>query len=182
MIDCVNLKARRLQREKTREVVKIFAEQLVFKQRQIDSLERIMGELRVRYGLLDYKAQAKEATKSYLKLVSEGASREKVRMVDSLMRNLEQKGGSLVAISDQLQSLQNAYNDIKTEYDRSISDMRKDLTYSNVVARPLVADAKSYPVRSLITLTCAFSALLLALIALVIIDRRPFSNAEPDSH
>ena len=181
LIDCVNLKARRLHREKTREVVRIFREQLLSKQRNIDSLERIMSELRIRYGLLDYDAQSKEATKSYLKLVGGGASKDKLREVDSLVRNLREKGGNLVAVSVQLESLRDAYNDIKIEYDKSISDMTKELTYSNVVTRPFAADSKSYPVRSLIVLVCMISALLLALILLIIIERKPISgNAEAD--
>jgi hypothetical protein len=178
LIDCVNLKARRLQRDKTKEVVKIFRDQLEFKQRQIDSLERIMGELRVRYGLLDYKAQSKEATKSYLKLLSEGASRDRVHVVDSMMRNLQRKGGNLVDVSEQLSSLRDAYNEIRTNYDVSISDLTKELTYSNVAARPFVADSKSYPVRSLITLVCAFSTLLLGLVILVIADRKEPADEE----
>lgn len=180
MIECVNLKARKLQRGKTKEVVKIFSEQLRFKQHQIDSLERIMSELRVRYGLLDYDVQSKEATKSYLKLVSGGASHEKMHAIDTLMRNLQEKGGELVSVNDQLTGLRAAYNDIKVEYDRSVSDLTKELTYSNVVARPFPADAKAYPIRSLVSLACALSALMLALIVFAVIDRRPKTDAQSD--
>ncbi|HLG02175.1 MAG TPA: hypothetical protein VI731_01185 [Bacteroidia bacterium] len=171
LIDCANLKARRLQREKTKEVVKIFYDQLEFKQRQIDSLERIMGELRVRYGLLDYKEQSKEATKSYLKLVSDGASKDRLRTVDSVINNLRRKGGNLVAVGDQLKGLRDSYNDLRQQYDISLSDLTKELTYSNVAARPYVADSKSYPVRSLIVLVCAISMLMLGLILLLILER-----------
>lgn len=179
LIDCVNLKARRLHREKTREVVRIYREQLIYKQRQIDSLERIMSELRIRYGMLDYEAQSKEATKSYLKLVGSGASKDKLQPVDSLIRNLQEKGGMLNSVSLQLESLRDAYNEIKVEYDKSISDMTKELTYSNVVTRPFPADSKSYPIRSLIALICMFSAFLLSIVTVIVIDRRPFySNAQ----
>lgn len=181
LITCVDIKARLLQREKTMEVVKIFRDQLAQKQTQIDSLEKIESELRIRYGLLDYKAQAKEATKSYLKLVSEGASHDKIRLVDSLMRNLQEKGGSQVAVSDQLKGLRDSYNDIKVEYDKAISDLTKELTYSNVVTRPFAADSKCYPIRSLIVLICAFSSFLFAILIFVILDRRiPKSNAGAD--
>jgi len=182
IIHCVDLQARMLQREKTTEVVKIFRDQLNQKQRQIDSLESIDSELRTRYGLLDYKAQTKEATRSYLKLLGDGASRDKIKLVDSLMRNLEEKGGVQVSIADQLTSLRNAYNDIKTQYDKTISDMTKELTYSNVIARPFVADSKCYPIRSLIVLVCAISSFLFATLIFVVLDRRqPKSNAGTDN-
>jgi LPS O-antigen subunit length determinant protein (WzzB/FepE family) len=174
IIECVNLKARRLQREKTREVVRIFRQQLDVKQRQVDSLERIMSELRIRYGLLDYESQSKEATKSYLKMLGSGASKEKMQMVDSLKRNLEQKGGYLTAVEIQLKSVRGSFNDIRIEYDRAVSDMTKELTYSNVVTRPFTAGKKSTPVRSLIVLISMLSALMLSLIVLIILERKPF--------
>lgn len=178
LVECVDKKARMLQREKTKEVVKIFRDQLDVKQRQIDSLENINNMLRVRYGLLDYKSQAKEATKSYLKLMSDGASKDKLREVDSLLRNLEEKGGAQIAVTDQLKGLRESYNQIKVDYDKAISDLTKELTYSNVVTKPFPADSKSYPVRSLIVIVSAFSALLLGLLVFVILDRK--SNAGAD--
>jgi capsular polysaccharide biosynthesis protein len=180
LVDCVDKKARLLQREKTKEVVKIFRDQLDVKQKQIDSLETINNLLRVRYGLLDYKSQAKEATKSYLKLVSGGASKDKLREVDSMLRNLEEKGGAQIAVTDQLKSLRESYNGIKSDYDRAISDLTKELTYSNVITKPFPADSKCYPVRSLIVIVSAFSGLLLGLLIFVILDRRPKSNAGAD--
>ncbi len=172
LIHFSNLHARKLQREKTAEVVNIFKNQLHQKQIQIDSLEKIMTDLRQNYGLLDYKAQSKELTKSYLKLVSDGASKEKLKLVDSLRHNIETKGGQLVFITEQLSGLQDAYNQIKTDYDKAVSDLDKELTYSNVMARPYPADSKSYPVRWLIVLASAASAFLLALILFFMLDRR----------
>lgn len=181
LIESVDKKARLLQREKTKEVVKIFSDQLFVKQKQIDSLENINNLLRVRYGLLDYKSQAKEATKSYLKLVSGGASKDKLREVDSMLRNLEEKGGAQIAVTDQLDGLRKSYNEIKTEYDKAISDLTKELTYSNVITKPFPADAKCYPVRSLIVIISAFSGFLLGLLIFVILDRRATkSNAGAD--
>jgi uncharacterized protein involved in exopolysaccharide biosynthesis len=182
IIHCVDIKARMLQREKTKEVVKIFSDQLNQKQRQIDSLEKMDSDLRIRFGLLDYQSQSKEATKSYLKLVSAGATHDKIRLVDSLMRNLEEKGGEQVSVSDQLKSLRKSYNDIKSDYDKAISDMTKELTYSNVVTLPFPADSKCYPVRSLIALISALTTLLFAIIIFVILDRRlNKSNAGSDN-
>ncbi len=181
LINCVDKKARLLQREKTKEVVKIFSDQLSVKQKQIDSLEAINNLLRVRYGLLDYKSQAKEATKSYLKLVSSGASKDKLRDVDSMLRNLEEKGGAQIAVTEQLDGLRESYNGIKSDYDKAISDLTKELTYSNVVTKPFPADSKCYPVRSLIVVVTAISAFLFGLILFVFLDRRSTkSNASAD--
>ncbi|MCX6311303.1 MAG: hypothetical protein NT084_06650 [Bacteroidetes bacterium] len=177
LINFVNIKAQMLQREKTGEVVKILLNQLAVKRQSIDSLEAANDILRNRYGLLDYKSQTKEATKTYLKLASDGASKEKIRSVDSLLYNLEEKGGMQVSITTQLKGLRESYNTIKTEYDKAISDLTKELTYSNVVAKPFPADSKSYPIRSLIVLICGLSALLFGILLFIILDRRlPKSN------
>lgn len=179
LIYFVDLKARMLQREKTSEVVIIFAKQLAVKKTQMDSLESILKTLRVRYGLLDYKAQSKEVTKTYLKLVG-GGSRDKLREVDSLSRNLEEKGGDFVTTTELLDKVRNDYAAIKSDYDKAQSDMVKELTYSNVVTKPYAADTKSYPVRWIIMLTFGGTALLLALILFVLLDKSK-SDAEPKS-
>ncbi|HTL81544.1 MAG TPA: hypothetical protein VL651_07560, partial [Bacteroidia bacterium] len=177
IIELVNIKARSLQREKTKEVVTIFRRQMDEKQKQIDSLQHLMNELRVRYGLLDYETQSKEATKASLKLISSGASKDKLRDIDSLMKNLEEKGGMQVSLNSQLTSAQDAYNAIKIDYDKAVSDLTKELTYSNVVTRPIVSDSKAYPVRSVIVIVCGFSAFMFTLILFTILERmKPYSG------
>lgn len=169
LIHFANLKAQTLLHQKSEEVVKIFRDQLAHKQHQIDSLEMIMNVLRTRYGLLDYKSQAKELTRGYLKSMSSGSGARSVG-VDSLMRHLRDHGGELLVVSEQLDQINKDYGQIRTEYDKALSDMYKEPTYSNVIASPYPADAKSYPVRSLIMLITTCSAVLLAFILFLLFD------------
>lgn len=171
LINFVDIKARSVQREKTAEVVRIFADQLRRKKQQVDSVDVLLSALRVRYGLLDYKSQTKEVTKSYLKLASNNSQVSQYRGVDSLYRHLQNKGGDLIALSSQYKSLLDDYNAIKTNYDQAVSDMTKELTYTNVMAKPYPADSKSYPVRWVIVLVTILSSLLLAIIAFVMIEQ-----------
>lgn len=172
LIHFVDVKARSVQREKTAEVVQIFADQLRLKKRQLDSIDVLLSALRVRYGLLDYKTQTKEVTKSYLKLAADNSPVSQYRGVDSLYRHLQHKGGDLIALSSQYKSLLDDYNTIKTSYDNAVSDLTKELTYTNVMANPFPADSKSYPVRWVIVLISILSSLLLAIIVFVIIDQK----------
>ncbi|MGL5892869.1 MAG: hypothetical protein ACRC3B_23450 [Bacteroidia bacterium] len=167
LINFVNIKARDLQREKTREVVNIFKAQLAQKQSQIDSLEKQMQLLRENYGLLDYEAQTKEVTRSLLK--SNGSQSAKA---DTLYKNLRRKGGDLLWYSDQLEKLRKDYSGVRADYDRALSDLTKELTYSNVVASPYPADAKSYPVRWLIVAVVTASALFLSFLLFLILDKK----------
>ncbi len=171
LVHFVDLKAGDVQREKTAEVVKIFNDQLHQKKEQLDSIDNLLGELRIRYGLLEYKEQSKEVTKSYLKLASTNTPVSQFRGVDSLYRHLQHKGGDLISLSSQYKSLLVDYNLVKTNYDQAISDMHKELTYTNIMANPYPADNKSYPVRWIILVVSVFSALLLAFIIFLIIDK-----------
>lgn len=172
LIHFVDTKARSVQREKTAEVVRIFSDQLKQKRRQLDSVDDLLSDLRVRYGLLDYKTQTKEVTKSYLKLSAANSPVSQYRGVDSMYRHLQHKGGDLVSLSSQFKALQDDYNTIKTSYDNAVSDMTKELTYTNIMANPFPADSKSYPIRWVIVLVAVLSSLLLATIIFVIIDRK----------
>lgn len=172
LIHFVDVKARSVQREKTAEVVQIYADQLRLKKMQLDSIDELLSTLRIRYGLLDYKIQAKEITKSYLKLAAGNSPVSQYRGIDSMYRHLEYKGGDLIELSSQEKSLLEDYNLIKTNYDQAVSDLTKELTYTNIMANPFPADSKSYPVRWVIVLVCVFSSFLLALICFIIVDRK----------
>ncbi|MCU0432424.1 MAG: hypothetical protein MUC87_03090 [Bacteroidia bacterium] len=166
LITFVNLKARSLQREKTLEVVNIFKGQLQQKQMQIDTMEKQMQLLRQNYGLLDYKSQAREVTRGILKNDGRNAK------ADTLFKNLQIKGGDLLWYSDQLDQLRKDFGDVRSEYDRALSDLTKELTYSNVVASPYPADSKSYPVRWLIVAIATGSALFLGFLLFVLLDSK----------
>lgn len=172
LIHFVDLKARAVQREKTAEVVQIYADQLRLKRIQLDSIDALLSEVRMRYGLLDYKIQTKEVTKSYLKLATNNSPVSQYRGVDSMYRHLQNKGGDLIALSSQEKSLLEDYNLIKTNYDQAVSDMTKELTYTNIMANPFPADSKSYPVRWIIVLVTVVATFLLTYISFIIIDRK----------
>lgn len=172
LIHFVDLKARAVQREKTAEVVQIYADQLHLKKMQLDSIDKLLTDIRVRYGLLDYKTQTKEVTKSYLKLASDNSPISQYRGVDSMYRHLQYKGGDLIALSSQEKALLEDYNLIKTNYDQAVSDLTKELTYTNIMANPFPADSKSYPVRWVIVLITILATFLLTFICFMIIDRK----------
>jgi capsule polysaccharide export protein KpsE/RkpR len=172
LIHFVDIKARSVQREKTAEVVQIYADQLRLKKAQLDSIDNLLTDIRIRYGLLDYKTQSKEVIKSYLKLATNNSPISQYRGIDSMYRHLEYKGGDLVALSSQEKSLLEDYNLIKTNYDQAVSDMTKELTYTNIMANPFPADSKSYPIRWVIVLTSIVATFMLSLICFIIIDRK----------
>lgn len=166
IIDQLNLKARALQREKTSEVLVIVENQLKHKQVALDSIDKVLKELRIKYQILDYDVQTKEVTKAYLKSLSTG--RNKIADIDAMMRNLEEKGGEYYEAKKTYDAHLSSYNATRLEYDNVLKDLTKVLTYTNVVTKPSIADKKSYPVRWLIvTISFIASNMFLFLMALI---------------
>ena len=170
IIDALNLKARSLQREKTKEVLVIVNNQLLVKRKQVDSVNAILQELRVKYQLLDYQVQVKEVTKNYLKALSSGTRKESLKDIDALMRNLEEKGGEYYQMQKTFDIVLNSYNATKLESDKVMSDLNKILTYTNIVSKPFPADKKSYPIRWLIVAASAVSANFFLFFILIIMS------------
>jgi len=168
MINFFNQKNRELQREKTAEVVVIWENQLKIKQKQVDSIEAKLSELRKNYGLLDYKIQAKESSRQYFKSGSEQGN--------ELFKNLRDKGGELFILSEQLESITKDLNTIKSEYDKAISDLHKELTYTNLISSPMPADKKSYPVRWIIVLISTLSSLIFTVLIIFFIEKIKSEN------
>lgn len=169
IINALNLKARSLQRDKTKEVVVITKNLMENKRQQVDSIDGILQELRVKYQLLDYDIQTEEVTKSYFKALSGGARKENLKDIDVMMRNLEERGGEYYKTKQTLDEVLKSYNETKLDYDRALSDLNKELTYTNIVSKPFPADKKSYPVRWVIVAVSVVSANLFLLFIIILL-------------
>ena len=169
IIKALNLKARSLQRAKTKEVLEIVNNQLLVKKLQMDSINSALQTMRVKYQILDYGIQVKEYSKSYLKALSSGGSKGSIKDIDNMMRNLEEKGGEFYQMKQTFDVVLNSYNTSKLE-----SDMNKLLTYTNIISKPIPTDKKSYPIRWLIVFISVISTNLFLL--LLIISRNLKNN------
>ncbi len=180
IINSLNLKARSLQRDKTKEVVVIYKNLMDTKKRQVDSIDAILQEFRVKYQLLDYDIQTKEVTRNYLKGLSSGTRKENLKDIDVMMRNLEEKGGEYYKTKQTLDVILKSYNAAKLDYDQALSDLNKELTYTNIVSKPFPADKKSYPVRWIIVLISVISANLFLVFVIIFNNSlKPFPKQAP---
>ncbi len=172
MLKQVNLLARRLQREKSNELLVIAERSLVHAQVKLDSVEARLDTLRVRDGILDYQGQVRELTKGYMRMIQSGAPAGRISEVQGLMKDMEQKGGEFRQLTELSVLFRNNYDRLLTEYERMVNDVTKELTYTNVVVYPEVSDKKVYPVRWLILLLTTVSAVFLSFLLLIWRDQR----------
>lgn len=172
MLNQVNLLARRLQREKSMEVLRISDRTLRHARLKLDSVERRLDSLRLKDGILDYTGQAKELTKGYMRLIEAGAPRSRQDEVRALIEDMQRKGGEFRTLSALSDLFRSNYDRALTEYEQVVNDVTKELTYTNVVVYPEVSDKKVYPVRWLIVLLSVASALVLANVLLFLREHR----------
>jgi capsule polysaccharide export protein KpsE/RkpR len=171
MLRQVNLLARRLQREKSQEVLVIAERTLAHERGKLDEVERRLNALRKEKGLLSYEAQVKELTKGLVKAMAGGSAAQR-EALQARLRDLEEKGGEFRELSELSNLFRQNYDRALTDYERVVNDVTKELTYTNVVVHPEVSDKKVYPVRWLIVSTTTLAALFLCFVLLVWRDHR----------
>ena len=172
MLKQVNLLARRLQREKSNELLVIAERSLVHAQVKLDSVEARLDTLRMRDGILDYQGQVRELTKGYMRMIQSGAPVSRIEEVQGLMKDMEEKGGEFRQLTELSNFFRANYDRLLTEYERMVNDVTKELTYTNVVVYPEVSDKKVYPVRWLILMLTTVSAVFLSFLLLIWRDQR----------
>lgn len=161
-----------IHRQKFSEVVTITGKELKKFDGEIDSVTVLLDDLRTKYRILDYEAQAEEITKGMVKVLAEqkkGTSGGKE--LEQWMKNLSEKGGEYQFLDSQLKNLYFQRDSVKRAYDWSLSNAKKKIVYAQMAQHPVVADKKAYPVRWLIVTASTLAALFLAMLVILVVDR-----------
>lgn len=172
MLRQVNLLARRLQREKSHELLQIAGKALSHERAKLDSVEARLDTLRRTAGLLAYETQAKELTKGYVRMLGGGSSPAQREEVLTMIKELEARGGEFRQLTELSNLFRSNYDRLLTQYELVVNDVTKELTYTNVVVYPEVSDRKVYPVRWLIVLLATASAMFLCMLVFLWKDNR----------
>ncbi len=168
-----NLKVRRLHNEKYLEVVKTFEKEMSSKRAYMDSLENALYNVSTKYGLIDFGNQAREVTRGFLKTVyGSNSSNINTKEVLILKKNMEQKGGEFIKITQLLINEARTYVDLKVKYDQAKRFYTNEFTYTNVISNPYPADKKCYPIRWLILTMTGIATLLFSIVIIFIIENR----------
>ena len=170
IIRLYNYKVGTMHKIKRLEAVNMYKKQLEEKQQFIDSLKAKMVELSTNYGVLDYSSQSREVTRGYLR--TNDGSKVNTDGVDELKSNIEQYGPEIIALSTLITAENNHYASIKLDYEQELRFYNAEMTFSNVVSEPFVADKKCYPVRWVVVALCAIGALMLSLLTIYVFENK----------
>lgn len=154
-----------LKREKVKEYINSYNNQLRIKKSEIDSLEAKLKHMRMTYGLLDFKIQAKALSKRMGK--GQLSAEEK-----SLLADLKEHGGDYILLQEQLGMETGMYKDMKVQHNKNLLDMNGHISYSTIVSKPNLPDKKCSPLRTVIVLVFTLSSLLLASVIILINHKR----------
>lgn len=158
-----------LHKIKRLEAVNMMKSQLVKKEQYIDSLRNRLNEISTKYGVISVSEQVKELTKG---MVS-GKYKN-----DELMKNLEKYGTEFNSTFTLFSAESNSYTAIKLDYEQQVRFYSANMTFSNVISEPIVADKKAYPVRWIIVALCGFAACILSILVIYTIEHNRTSSAE----
>lgn len=165
IIRLYDYKVRTMHKIKRYETVQMYKRQLEEKQQFIDSLKTRMAEISTNYGVVEYESQSREVTRGFID--GRGGSKN-----DEMKSNLEQYGPEIIALSTLIENENITYSQVKLDYEQELRFYNAEMTFSNVVSEPFVADKKSYPVRWVVVALSAIAACLLSLLLIYVFDNK----------
>jgi hypothetical protein len=167
ILNVLNEQVLKVQKEKSAEVARLWKGQLDLKKKECDSLSNLSKSLSTQYGLLDYSSQTREVTKAYYQNSASAKSAE----VATQMKNMEEKGMELQAVNQHLNAALSTYDELLNKYEDAEKDVTKQLTYSNIITSPYIADKKSYPIRWLVVLITCIAAFVFSAVVLRTVEK-----------
>lgn len=167
----VNKKVGGMHKSKAKERVQIWQDQLRLKKNLIDTLEQQIKRYSVKYGLLDYTQQSREVTAGYMNMLLANKQGASMKKAEELYDNMKSEGRHYHDLHHQLNLAREDYNKILINYEDALKDVNKQLTYTNTVVYPEVADKKAYPVRWVIVLLSVMGSLLFTFVLVLLAEQ-----------
>ncbi|MGZ4049475.1 MAG: hypothetical protein ACXVNN_08930, partial [Bacteroidia bacterium] len=166
----------RMQHERASQALKIVEKEYFEKQNDVkallDSIKVING-----YGIYDYESQSERTNEQYVIALAKGEDRA-VKLLQEKLNIIAKYGATYVADRENLYMQRKQLNLLKTKYEESKVDATEILPQKFVVSSAFPAEKKSYPVRWIIVVVSTFATLLVAIIAILLLENIRQFNAK----
>jgi len=130
----------------------------------VDSL-RVIGKL----GVNDYESQS-EVINQQLAIALRNGDMNAVRALEGKLDVLAEYGGAFLSLKNTLEFKSEQLTLLKAKYQEAKVDAESELPQKFVVNSAFKAEKKSYPIRWIIVLVTTFTALLLAILIIIVIE------------
>ena len=131
--------------------------QLAKKYAFIDSLKRELTKITNDGDMLNYIYLSKGNSIAYF---SDGNDSKKTGNI-----------ATAIALVELIATETEDYTDVRHFYEEELRQAEGDMTYSNIISRPYIADKKAYPVRWVIVALCGIGALLMSILVVAAIEK-----------
>ena len=171
ILDVLNNKILRVQKEKALEVANMWKTQLDLKEHQIDSMTNIARQLSKQYGLLEYNSQSREISKAYYEVLAFGKNSKQADEITKQMQNIEDYGIIFRTMNEHIETAVGDENALGVRYEDAMKDVNRHFTYWNLVSAPYINNSSSYPSRMLIVLCSCAAALIFSILFIRTLER-----------
>ena len=144
-----------LHKSKRKEVVDMLSKQLNGKTEYIDSLKRELNKITEDNDMLRYSYMSNDNSIAYF--TNNGNNNGNISDVISLVELISFESRS--------------YIDIKKAYELELRFYNSNMTFSNIISSPFVADKKDYPVRWVIVAICGICAFLMSILTVFAFEK-----------
>lgn len=166
--DLVDTVKNEIQKERAIEGFKITEHEYLSLLNEMKGTDDSLFKLRSK-GIVDYQTQAERYSQQYAIAITNGNTQGAKRIKQQL-DTLAKYGGGYVALTEVYESQVKQLADLKAKYNEAKVDAQQNLPQKFMVERAFKAEKKSYPVRWLIVLVATFSAFVLAILSIIIIQ------------
>lgn len=148
------------------------------KNQEVQDVIQKHKKLASKYGLVNYNIQAEEVIKGYLGTIDNLNSQAlNMKAIESLKKNLEEKGGRLIYNYQRIYDLIDQYGSLEHSYEGTLQNYRQKLSYYYVVEKPRKPMIEVYPNRIQIMLVTFISVFLTMLLIIFITENREYFSS-----
>ncbi len=157
-----------MQKERALKAYRIVESEYLQLKNEIQVMEDSLTALR-KLGVHDYESQA-EMINQQLAIELAKGNKNGVKVLEDRLETLANYGGPYVSIRDQLEHEKKQLSEVKAKYEEAKIDAEEVLPQKFVVENAYPAEKKSYPIRWVIVLVSTFSAMILGILILAVLD------------
>lgn len=158
----------RMQRERAIQALRIVKNEYLEKEADVNAMTDSIKVINS-YGLYDYESQSEVTTGQYAIAISKGDQRA-IKALEEKLKVIANYGSVYVSLRDNLEFQRKQLNLLKTKYEGTKVDVEQVLPQKFVVSNAYPAEKKSYPVRWIIVVVSTMASLLMAIIAILLIE------------
>lgn len=167
----VNVKYDYVINDRSKRVAQSFQKQIVYQKTVLDSLESLISRISMENDVLDYGNQTRELVRGYVDALSRNGTAGVNKDLAQLITNTQEKG-SLLRMLQNLSYMGTQQHDyLSKKYLEQKVLAEGDLTYTDIIVEPEMADKKFWPVRWMVLVITTISALLFTLVMVLLFKR-----------